>query len=215
MHVRPSRTNLIHIGVMAAVLVGSLAVVAMAAGGLGSVGTTGSATGSDRDDKADKARSVDLTVTGTVGTRTAADGTIEYTLTSGDMVLLLDAGPAWFYGDAYPLAPYVDKQVTIGGEQKKGSTSVNVLTVDGTALREPGKPPWAGGWKAVGKDHPGWSQEKADRHAAKEADKAARQAEKAAKQADKMERFGLECWPPGHCKDGSARDVNPGASTAP
>ena len=220
MPVRPSRTNLIHFGIMAAVLVGSLAVVALTAGGVGTGGTPGAATASDggetsekRDkagkaDKRDKAKSVDVTVTGTLGTRTATDGSTEYTLTSGATVLTLDAGPAWFFGDAYPLAPYVGKQVTIGGEQKAGSTSVDVLTVDGTALREPGKPPWAGGWKAVGKDHPGWTQEKADRHAAK-------QAAKAARQADKMERFGLQCWPPGHCKDGSARDVNPGASTAP
>lgn len=226
MLVRPSRTNLVHIGIMAAVLAGSLAAVALAAGGLGSSGTPSAATASDGNDtsgkgdkagkadkgnkakRPDKAKSVDVTVAGTLGTRTATDGSTEYTLTSGATVLTLDAGPAWFFGDAYPLAPYVGKQVTIGGEQKEGSTSVDVLTVDGTALREPGRPPWAGGWKAVGKDHPGWTQEKADRQAA-------RQAAKAARQADKMKRFGLQCWPPGHCKDGSARDVNPGASTAP
>ena len=211
MYVRPSRTNLLHLGVLAVVLIGSLAIVALGVGGFdrGEIaGTGGSAAGSDRENKPDKVRSVDLTVTGTLGTRTGADGTTEYTLTSGDTTLLLDAGPAWFFGDAYPLAPYVGKQVTITGEQKKDSTSVDVITVDGKALREPGKPPWAGGWKVVGKDHPGWSQKKADRQAAKQADKAARQ-------ADKMERFGLPCWPPGHCKDGSARDVNPGASTAP
>jgi hypothetical protein len=201
MQLRPSRTNLVHIGVMAVVLVGSLAIVALGVGGLASGRTDGSASASDRRDATDKGRSVDVTVTGTLGARTAADGTTEYTLTSGDTTLLLGAGPAWFFGDAYPLAPFVGKQVTITGEQKKDPTSVDVLTVDGTALREPGKPPWAGGWKVVGKDHPGWSQEKADRHAAK--------------QADKMDRFGLPCWPPGHCKDGSARDVNPGASTAP
>jgi hypothetical protein len=202
MHLRPSRTNLVHIGVMAAVLIGSLVIVALAAGGLGRGGIAGSAPLADQKDKPDKGRSVDLTVTGTIGTRTAADGSTEYTITSGDTMLVLDAGPAWFFGDAYPLAPYVGKQVTITGEHGKGSTSVDVLTVDGTALREPGKPPWPGGWKKVGDSHPGWSQEKADRHAAK--------------QADNMERFGLECWPPGHCKkDGSARDVNPGASTAP
>ena len=220
MPVRPSRTNLIHIGIMAAVLIGSVVTVALASGGIGSTGTPGAATASDsgdtankpdktkKADKADKAKSVDVTVTGTLGTRIAADGSTEYTLTSGDTVLLLDAGPAWFFRDAYPLAPFVGKQVTIGGEQKEGSTSVDVLTVDGTALREPGKPPWAGGWKKVGKDHPGWTQEKADRQAAKQADRAARR-------AAKMERFGLQCWPPGLCKDGSASDVNPGASTAP
>jgi hypothetical protein len=220
MPARPSRTNLIHIGIMAAVLVGSLVTVALASGRIGPTGTPGAATATDsgdaantpdkarKPDKPNKAKSVDVTVTGTLGTRIAADGSTEYTLTSGDTVLLLDAGPAWFFRDANPLAPFVGKQVTIGGEQRQGSTSVDVLTVDGTALREPGKPPWAGGWKNVGKDHPGWTQEKADRQAAKGADKAA-------KRAAKMERFGLRCWPPGLCKDGSASDVNPGASTAP
>ncbi len=68
--------------------------------------------------------------------------------------------------------------MTITGEQAAGSTEVDVLTVDGKALREPGKPPWAGGWKVVGERHPGWSQEKADRFKAK---------------------FG-DCFPPGQCK---------------
>ncbi len=54
------------------------------------------------------------------------------------------------------------------GEQEQGSTAVDVQTVDGKVIREPGKPPWAGGWKRVGKDHPGWSQEKADRMAGEE-----------------------------------------------
>jgi hypothetical protein len=141
---------------------------------------------------------VDVTLTGTVGTQTNAQGETEYTLNTPDGTLLLDAGPAWFFGDAYPLAPFVGRQVTIGGEQRAGSTQVDVLTVDGTALREPGKPPWAGGWKRVGEKHPGWTQEKADRHAAK--------------QAAKQQRFGLDCWPPGHCKDASGKPTNPGAS---
>jgi hypothetical protein len=51
----------------------------------------------------------------------------------------------------------------------------------------PGRPPWAGGWKVVGRDHPGWSQEKWDRWQAKVADKA--------------KQHGVECWPPGHCMD--------------
>jgi hypothetical protein len=137
-------------------------------------------------------------VTGTVGTQTNAQGETEYTLTTPDGTFLLDAGPAWFFGNAYPLAPFVGRQVTIGGDQREGSTQVDVLTVDGTALREPGKPPWAGGWKRVGEKHPGWTQEKADRHAAK--------------QAAKQQRFGLDCWPPGHCKDASGKPANPGAA---
>ena len=155
---RPSRTNLIHIGIMAAVLIGSVVTVALASGGIGSTGHRerhgirlwrhGEQAGrTKKADKADKA-DVDVTVTGTLGTRIAADGSTEYTLTSGDTVLLLDAGPAWFFRDAYPLAPFVGKQVTIGGEQK-GSTSVDVLTVDGTALREPGRPGPAAGRRSA------------------------------------------------------------------
>jgi hypothetical protein len=68
--------------------------------------------------------------------------------------------------------------VTVTGETHTGSTDVDVLTVDGTVIREPGKPPWAGGWKVVASAHPGWSQEKADRFKAK---------------------FG-DCFPPGQCK---------------
>ena len=40
---------------------------------------------------------------GTVGTRTDDDGDVEYTLTNGTTVLVLDAGPSWFYGDDHPL----------------------------------------------------------------------------------------------------------------
>ncbi len=208
MYARPTRTNLIHFGIMAVVLLGALLVTALAARPPGSQLTGASQTGAARSDQAAKVPATDVSLTGTVGTRTAADGTTEYTLTTGDTVLSLDAGPAWFFGNAYPLAPFVGQQVTIVGEQREGSTSVDVLSVNGTALREPGKPPWAGGWKTVGERHPGWSQEKADRQAAK-------QAAKADRQAAKQERFGLDCWPPGHCKDGSAKGVNPGASQVP
>lgn len=208
MDARPSRENLTHLGIMAGVLIVSLLVVGVAASPLGSQLTGATATGSGGSDRQAKAPDRGVTLTGTVGTRTAADGTTEYTLTNGDTLLGLDAGPAWFFGDAYPLAPYVGQQVTIIGEQREGSTSVDVLTVNGTALREPGKPPWAGGWKRVGERHPGWSQEKADRQAAKQA---ARDAKRAAKQ----ERFGLDCWPPGHCKDASGKPATPNATPTP
>jgi hypothetical protein len=78
--------------------------------------------------------------------------------------------------------------VTIVGTKAADSNNVDVVSVDGTALREPGKPPWAGGWKRVGSIHPGWSQEKADRFKAK---------------------FG-DCFPPGLCKQNK-----PEASPAP
>ena len=120
-----------------------------------------------------------ITITGTVESSTDADGETIYTLRDGGTTYTLDAGPGWFHGDNHPLKGHVGNSVTIDGEVAEGSTEVSVLAVNGTALREPGKPPWAGGWKRVGELHPGWSQEKADRFEAK---------------------FG-DCWPPGHCKD--------------
>jgi hypothetical protein len=149
----------------------------------------------------DKTPKAAVTLTGTVQTRSAADGEVEYTLTSGSTTYTLDAGPAWYWKDDHPLRASVGKRVTIAGEQAQGSTSVDVQAVDGTALREAGKPPWAGGWKRVGQDHPGWSQEKADRWAAKAAEKRA--------------RFGLDCWPPGQCKDPTGKPANPAATPTP
>jgi hypothetical protein len=124
-----------------------------------------------------------ITISGTVESATDADGNALYTLTDDGTTYTLEAGPRWFFGADYPLKPYVGKSVTIVGEKAEGSNEVDVISVDGKALREPGKPPWAGGWKRVGSSHPGWSQEKADRMKAK---------------------FG-ECFPPGQCKDRSAK----------
>lgn len=151
----------------------------------------------------EKTPAVEVTLSGTVATRTDADGNPEYTLTVGSTTYTIDAGPSWYWKDKHPLKAYAGKRVTIVGEQRQGSVEVDVTTVDGKPLREPGKPPWAGGWKAVGKDHPGWTQEKADRWAAKVAEKKA--------------KFGVDCWPPGHCKDaaGKPRTPNPTATPAP
>jgi len=131
----------------------------------------------------DKKPSSPITITGTVEKAQGEDGEASYTLTDGGKTYTLDAGPKWFFGKNYPLEPFVGKSVTIDGEVAEGSTEVDVHAVDGTAIREPGKPAWAGGWRVVGKDHPGWTKEKADRFAAK---------------------FG-DCWPPGHCKDKPGR----------
>lgn len=98
-----------------------------------------------------------VTLTGRVGTRAAGDGDPEYTLTVGGTVHVLDAGPAWWWGEDHPLAGRVGDTVTITGEQAEGSAEVDVLAIDGTALRAAGRPAWAGGWKAVGERHPGWA----------------------------------------------------------
>ena len=120
MQARPSRTNLIHFGVMAAVLVGALGVAAVAAG-----------------------RPV-----GTAPTSAAQE--------SGD------------------------------DDSKRG------------------------GWKRVGEGHPGWSQEKADRHARKQAEKEARRAEKRAdKRADgRDERSSRK-------SEKQRRNADPSASPSP
>jgi hypothetical protein len=132
-----------------------------------------------------------ITLTGTVTAATDADGNAEYRLSSGGTTYTLDAGPAWFHGDNHPLKAFAGESVTIVGEIAEGSTEVEVATVDGTAIRAAGKPPWSGGWKRVGEGHPGWSQEKADRMAEK---------------AERMkEKFG-ECFPPGKCKDAAAAE---------
>jgi hypothetical protein len=68
--------------------------------------------------------------------------------------------------------------VTVSGEKTPGATEIVDANANGKEIRARGKPAWAGGWKRLGKDHPGWSQEKADRFKAK---------------------FG-DCFPPGQCK---------------
>ena len=149
-----------------------------------------------KPDKADKVKTPEepITLTGTVTTATDADGDVVYSLATGGTSYELDAGPSWFFGTNHPLKPYVGESVRIDGEKKVGSNEVDVLKVNGTVIREPGKPPWAGGWKRVGQIHPGWSQEKWDRWQSKKAGKAA--------------RFG-GCWPPGHCKETSGTQAAP------
>lgn len=127
----------------------------------------------------EKSPSTPITISGTVERSTDAEGETSYTLRDGGTTYTLEAGPRWFYGENYPLEPFVGESVTIDGEIAEGSTEVDVHAVNGTPLRDSGKPPWAGGWKVVGEAHPGWSQEKADRFQAK---------------------FG-DCFPPGQCKD--------------
>jgi hypothetical protein len=54
------------------------------------------------------------------------------------------------------LAKYVGSSVTVKGTHHEGSQDLDVESVDGTALREEGRPPWAGGPRVVGESHPGW-----------------------------------------------------------
>jgi hypothetical protein len=156
---------------------------------------------SERGDKKVKVPEAEVTLNGTVGTRTTTDGGTEYTLTVGPTVLTLDAGPSWFYGDKHPLQPFVGKAVTVVGTQAAGSTVVDVRSVDGTVIRAPGRPQWAGGWKRLGAIHPGWTQEKWDKWQAKVAERSARTKN--------------GCWPPGLCRNEDGTPVTPNSSAQP
>ena len=136
---------------------------------------------------------VQVTLKGTVAKSTDADGQTAYTLTADGKTVRLSAGPPWFWGDKNPLAALVGKTVTISGGQS--GDELDVEMVDGQAIREPGRPPWAGGWKAVGSKHPGWSQDKADRFKAK------------------AQAHGVDCWPPGLCKEHGPQGAEPEPSS--
>lgn len=103
-----------------------------------------------------KGPEVAATVTGTVTSSTDAKGRPEYTVTVSGTTWTLSAGPKWFWGTNSPLAEFVDDSVTITGTHRQGSNDLDVDTVDGTAVREPGRPAWAGGPSWVGQKHPGW-----------------------------------------------------------
>ena len=142
-----------------------------------------------KGDKGDKTPEVPITLRGTIASTTGDKGFPTFTMSSGGKTYELEAGPPWFWGANNPLAKFVGKTVTITGEAEAGGTEVDVEAVDGTAIRAPGKPPWAGGWKVVGERHPGWSQAKADKFKAK---------------------FG-DCFPPGQCKKADATTAAPSA----
>ena len=121
------------------------------------------------DDEAES----DVSVTGKVAAKADADGEPGYTLTSGTTVHTLDAGPPWYWGDHNPLAAV--RRQDRHGRRRAGDRQRRARCPVGRRQRHPGhgKPPWAGGWKVVGKIHPGWSQEKSDRWPAKHAAKKA------------------------------------------
>jgi hypothetical protein len=111
---------------------------------------------SPKPEKAQKGPEIAKTLTGTVARTTDENGRATFTMTVGGVTWELSAGPKWFWGDKSPLAAFVGKSVEVVGTYHTGATELDVVTVDGKALRAAGKPPWAGGPKAVGKSHPGW-----------------------------------------------------------
>jgi hypothetical protein len=168
--------------VLLAIAVALPALAASPSGGSGA-GTPSASEKPGHGPKGSREPEVAVTLHGLVSATTDADGRTSFTLTADGKTYRLDAGPPWFLGDKNPLAASAGKTVTITGEQS--GDEVDVDTVDGSAIREPGRPPWAGGWKAVGSAHPGWSQDKWDHW---------------------QQKFGAssgaaDCWPPGRCKD--------------
>jgi hypothetical protein len=102
-----------------------------------------------------------ITVHGTIAKGTDGNGHATYTLQASGKTYDLSIGPPWFWGDKNPLDAYVGKTVTVAGgaeaaETAGSDTQIGVESVDGKALRDPGKPPWAGGPSAVGPSHPGY-----------------------------------------------------------
>ena len=145
------------------ILIGGGLVLALAAGPVLGVDPSPSP-GAEKPEKAakEKVAEAPITVTGTVASTKDAEGETAYTLASGGKTYTLEAGPSWWYGANHPLATSVGKSVTIVGETAAGSTEIDVVTVDGKAVRATtGKPPWAGGPKKVGEKHPGWKSWKA------------------------------------------------------
>jgi hypothetical protein len=121
---------------------------------------TGGSGDDDESAETEKTEAPPITLTGVVGVEADVKHP-HYTLTVGSLVYQLETGPWWFWGDAHPLAPFVGKAVTIRGEAQ-GTDAIEVFSANGTTLREPGKPPWAGGPFVVGEKHPGWKPWMAD-----------------------------------------------------
>ena len=115
-----------------------------------------------KGEKAAKTPEVDVTVEGTVQQGTDGQGRPSFTLSAGGTTWELSAGPPWYWGDNNPLKAYVGKSVKIAGSHREGETELDVATVNGTAIRAAGKPPWAGGPWVVGPAHPGWKDWMAD-----------------------------------------------------
>ena len=147
---RPSRRLGIVLASGVALLAIAIPVLAASPSPSGAPGT------SEKPGKAEKGPETPVSFQGTVRQSSDADGHPSYTVAVDGKTWTLSAGPPWFWGDKNPLAAYVGKAVTIAGTTHAGDAEVDVETVDGKALREPGKPPWAGGPWVVGPTHPGW-----------------------------------------------------------
>lgn len=103
------------------------------------------------------------TLKGVLTTKKDAEGDVDYYI--GDVQM--SVGPPWFWGAKHPLTSLVGQTITVTGHMETGNPAkanakdvgpeFEVLTVNGKTIREPGKPPWAGGPKVVGPSHPGYA----------------------------------------------------------
>ncbi len=155
MNTRRRRSLLLLVGLVTAL---AIAIPVLAASPTPSGGPPGQAKPdkSPRADKAAKGPEVAVTVTGTVAQTTDDQGRPAFTVTGNGKTWDLSAGPSWYWGDKNPLKAFAGKSATIVGTSHAGGNELDVETVDGKAIRAPGKPPWAGGPWVVGKIHPGW-----------------------------------------------------------
>jgi hypothetical protein len=111
----------------------------------------------DKAEKADQDGSeTTITVRGPIAKTTDAEGETGYTLTANGKTYRLEVGPPWWWGANDPLASKVGGTHEVTGEVEGTANELEVFSIDGTTVRSPGKPPWAGGPKVVGERHPGW-----------------------------------------------------------
>jgi hypothetical protein len=117
---------------------------------------------SPKPGKPDKGPETPVTVSGTLTKSVDVKGRPTYALSANGKTWTISAGPHWFLGDDNPLEAYVGTSVTVVGTTRGDGAELDAETVDGTALREGGRPAWAGGPWHVGQAHPGWKEWMAD-----------------------------------------------------
>jgi hypothetical protein len=115
----------------------------------------------DKAEKEAEGPETTITVRGPISKTTDADGDVAYTLTANGKTYRLEIGPPWWWAANNPLASKVGGTHEVTGEIEGTSDELEVFSIDGTTVRSPGKPPWAGGPKVVGQRHPGWKAWKA------------------------------------------------------
>ena len=144
-----------------ALLIATLAVSGLAGGTLAQ----------EPSESADDAATSKST-TGTVVAVVDEDGNTGYFLDVDGTLVELSYGPSWFWGEDNPLQALVGiADTVIGGQLRDGAPNehasdtakenaakapaLKVRSINGSE-RDKGKPPWAGGPKAVGEAHPGY-----------------------------------------------------------